>query len=152
MLKQAQRQLAIPRQPDPVDPRPTLAEWLVTYRTIIGQRGYKAQTINNRTTSLTCIECVWGERPLRPIKPHEIATKLKLCAPHKAGRTLGELRDVYVEAIANGQAETSPAAHVKPPRARGVLVSGAASRAVAHQPAIRRRSAALQRCRAPELR
>ncbi len=57
---------------------------------------------------------------MRAIKPHEIATGLKLCTPHKAGRILGELRDVYVEAIANGVAESSPAAHVKPPRVVGL--------------------------------
>ena len=38
---------------------------------------------------------------------------LKLCSPHKAGRVLMELRDIFVEAIANGAAETNPAAHVK---------------------------------------
>lgn len=97
-----------------------MAEWLSTYRTIIGQRGYHEQTLKNRATSLKHIECVWGELPLQAIKPHEIATKHKLCTPHKAGRVLGELRDVYVEAIANGAAETSPAAHVKPPRAHGL--------------------------------
>jgi integrase len=66
------------------------------------------------------IESSLGARPLRAVKPHEIASLLKTCSPHKAVRVLGELRDVYVEAIANGEAETSPAAHVKPPRAPGL--------------------------------
>lgn len=98
----------------------TVADWLATFRTIILQRGYDAQTVKNRTTSLKFIEAALGNRPLRAVKPHEIATVLKGCTPHKAGRILGELRDVYVEAIANGAAETSPAAHVKPPRAPGL--------------------------------
>lgn len=110
---------AVPLSPE-LDAGPTLAGWLVTYRAIISQRGYNPQTVRNRATSLKHIETVWGERPLRAIKPHEIATKLKLCTPHKAGRILGELRDIFVEAIANGAAETSPAAHVKPPRAPGL--------------------------------
>lgn len=112
--------ISAPAQPEPASDGPTLAEWLVTYRTIIADRGYNPQTVKNRATTLKHIEGVWGERPLRAIKPHEISAKLKLCTPHKAGRVLGELRDVYVEAIANGQAETSPAAFVKPPRAPGL--------------------------------
>jgi integrase len=107
-------------QPESVQAGQTLAEWLVTYRQIIGERGYKVQTIKNRGAALKHIETILGARPLRAIKPHEIAVKLKLFTPHTAGRILGELRDVYVEAIANGAAETSPAAHVKPPRAPGL--------------------------------
>lgn len=100
--------------------RKTLAAWLATYRTIIKDRGYDPQTIKNRSTSLNYIEGALGSRPMRGIKPHEIATLLKTCTPHKAGRILGELRDIYVEAINNGEAESSPAAHVKPPRAPGL--------------------------------
>lgn len=98
----------------------TMAAWLTTYRTIIRQRGYDPQTIKNRTTSINYIDRALGARVLRQVKPHEIATLLKTCSPHKAGRILGELRDVYVEAINNGEAESSPAAHVKPPRAPGL--------------------------------
>lgn len=109
-----------PTQFEPGAAGPTLAEWLVTYRSIINERGYKDQTIKNRAAALKHIEAVLGTRPLRAIKPHEIATQLKQFSPHTACRFLGELRDVYVEAIANGSAETSPAAHVKPPRAPGL--------------------------------
>ncbi|MBT9493863.1 MAG: tyrosine-type recombinase/integrase [Paucibacter sp.] len=111
-----------PDQPAPVQEAAgeNVADWLSTYRTIITDRGYTGQTIKNRTTSLNFIEGSLGKRRLREVKPHEIATLLKTCTPHKAGRILGELRDVYVEAIANGLAETSPAAHVKPPRAPGL--------------------------------
>jgi enterobacteria phage integrase len=98
----------------------SMAAWLATYRTILGDRGYDPQTIRNRSASVKFIESSLGARPLRGIKPHEIASLLKTCSPHKAVRVLGELRDVYVEAIANGEAETSPAAHVKPPRAPGL--------------------------------
>lgn len=107
-------------EPAPVPSAPTLSDWLVTYRTIISERGYDAQTIKNRTTSVNYIDSTLGNRVLREIKPHEIATLLKTCTPHKAVRVLGELRDVFVEAVANGEAETSPAAHVKPPRAPGL--------------------------------
>lgn len=98
----------------------TMADWLVTYRTIISHRGYDPQTIRNRAASVKFIEVHLGARPVRVIKPHEIASLLKSCSPHKAVRVLGELRDVFTEAIANDAAETNPAAHVKAPRAPGL--------------------------------
>ena len=97
-----------------------MASWIATFRKIIKGRGYSAQTLKNRGTCINYIEANLGARPLRAIKPHEIATLLKQCSPHKAGRVLMELRDVYVEAIANGEAETNPAAHVKKPACRGL--------------------------------
>lgn len=93
----------------------TLAEWLTTFRTILNDRGYSAQTLKNRGSNIKFIAQHLGARPLRAIKPHEITTALKKCSGHKAGRVLMELRDVYVEAIANGASETNPAAHVKKP-------------------------------------
>jgi len=98
----------------------TMASWIATFRTIIKDRGYNAQTLKNRGSCINYIEKQLGARPLRAIKPHEISTVLKLCSPHKAGRVLMELRDIYVEAIANGEAEANPAAHVKKPPAPGL--------------------------------
>lgn len=92
----------------------------MTYRTIIKDRGYKAQTIKNREACIKFIEAQLGTRPLRAIKPHEITTMLKRCSPHKAGRVLFEMRDVFSEAIANAETETNPAAHVKAPPAPGI--------------------------------
>lgn len=133
LLAQALQQLAVMQLPagQPVekpaanDPAPavegpTVAEWLVTYRTIIGQRGYNPQTVKNRTTSINHIQTAWGEMKLRAVRPVDISTALKQWSPHTAVRVLGELRDVYVEAIANGVADTSPAAHVKRPKAPGL--------------------------------
>ncbi len=108
---------ALPSQPGT---GPTLADWLVTYRKVIAERGYNEQTLKNRAASLKHIEGAWGALGLRAIRPVDIATRLKRWTPHTAGRILGELRDVYVEAIAHGEAETSPAAHVKAPRAPGL--------------------------------
>jgi integrase len=132
LLKQALQQLAVMQLPagQPVK-KPaandapaveglTVAEWLVTYRSIIGQRGYTQQTIKNRTTAINHIAATWGAMPLRSIRPVDISTALKQWSPHTAVRVLGELRDVYVEAIANGAAESSPAAHVKRPKALGL--------------------------------
>ena len=124
LLKQALQQLAAAgvaaNDPAPADAGPTMAEWLVTYRSIIGQRSYNPQTVKNRTTSINHIEAAWGAMPLRAVRPVDISTKLKQWSPHTAVRVLGELRDVYVEAIANGAAESSPASHVKRPKAPGL--------------------------------
>lgn len=109
-----------PEVPELASPGLTLADWLVTYRKIIADRGYEDQTLKNRGASLKHIDAILGSRPLQLIKPHEISSRLKQFSPHCAGRILGELRDVYGEAIANGAAETSPVAFVKPPRAPGI--------------------------------
>ncbi|MGQ3051099.1 MAG: tyrosine-type recombinase/integrase [Roseateles sp.] len=98
----------------------TIATWLPTYRQIIKDRGYNPQTIRNRGAVIKFIETSLGPRPLAAIKPHEITTLLKTCSPHKAVRVLGELRDVFTEAIANNEAEGNPASLVKPPRAPGI--------------------------------
>lgn len=120
LLKEALRQLAAMRSAAVVDDGPALSTWLPTYRTILGQRGYVPQTLKNRSGSIKHIQTLWGQRPLRALKPHEIAAKLRLLTPPTAIRVLSELRDLYSEAIANGEADTSPAAHVKPPRHRGL--------------------------------
>lgn len=106
--------------PEQTSAGPTLADWLVTYRKVIAERGYNEQTLKNRAASLKHIEGAWGALALRAIRPVDIASRLKRWTPHTAGRILGELRDVFVEAIAHGEAETSPAAHVKAPRAPGL--------------------------------
>lgn len=98
----------------------TMASWLTTYRTIINGRGYNAQTIKNRSSAIKYIDAHLGPRRLAQIKPVEVARLIKTCSPHKGGRVLGELRDVFTEAIANGAAETNPAAHVKKPAASGL--------------------------------
>lgn len=98
----------------------TTAEWLRVFRQIIRDRGYNKQTLRNRGAALKFIEANLGARHLATIKPHEITTLLKTCSPHKAVRVLGELRDVFTEAIANDEADGNPAALVKPPRAPGL--------------------------------
>lgn len=98
----------------------TMGQWLPTFRQIIKDRGYNVQTLRNRGASIKFIERNLGPRALGAIKPHEITTLLKTCSPHKAVRVLGELRDVFTEAIANNEADGNPAALVKPPRAPGI--------------------------------
>lgn len=118
LLKDALRQLAVGTAAN--DAGPTLAEWLVTYRKAVAERGYHVQTMRNRAASLKHVEAMWGEMALRGIRPVDIASKLKLWTPHTARRVLGELRDVYTEAVNNGAADNNPAAHVKPPKSPGL--------------------------------
>lgn len=118
LLKQALRQISA--GPTTVDAGPTLADWLVTYRKAVAERGYHVQTLRNRAASLKHVESAWGAMPLRTIRPVDIASSLKQWTPHTARRVLGELRDVYTEAVNNGAAENNPAAHVKPPASPGL--------------------------------
>ncbi|RTL40534.1 MAG: hypothetical protein EKK53_15205 [Burkholderiales bacterium] len=121
LLKDALRQLSNgAAAPAAEAAGPTLSEWLVTYRNAVAERGYKLQTVRNRTAALKHVEAAWGAMQLRAIRPVDIASKLKQWTPHTARRVLGELRDVYTEAVNNGAAEANPAAHVKPPASPGL--------------------------------
>lgn len=101
------------------EPHRTLSEWLDVHERILRERGYKAQTIRNRTANLAHVRRLWGPRPVTGLKPHEVATGLKTFPAERSAtaiRVLAELRDAYAEAVANGWAESNPAAHLKPPR------------------------------------
>lgn len=112
--------MAVPAPPAPVpllaDAGPTLAHWIGTFEQVLAQREYDEQTRKNRRSSVAHVKRLWGDKPLRGLKPFEIAAGLKTLTSHTAGRVLAELRDCYTEAIANGQAETNPASHIKPPK------------------------------------
>lgn len=95
----------------------TVATWLRTFQKIVADRGYKTQTLKNRSGAQKHIESLLGNLTLRAVKPFQITTALKTLSPHTAGRVLFELRDLFNEAIANGEADINPAAHVKPPAA-----------------------------------
>ena len=97
----------------------TLGEWLDVHERLLRDRNYKAQTLKNRSANLSHVRRLWGQRPIAAIKPHEVATALKTFGAERSStavRVLAELRDAYSEAIANGWAETNPAAHIKPPK------------------------------------
>ena len=96
-----------------------LADWLDMHDGILLTRGYKAQTIKNRRSNLAHVRRLWGTVPVAELKPHAVASALRTFPKEKSStavRVLSELRDAYVEAIANGWAETNPAAHLKPPK------------------------------------
>lgn len=96
----------------------TLGEWLDVYETLLEQRDYDPQTIKNYKANLKHVRRLWGAAVIRSLKPHHISTALKEFLPDRsstARRVLSALRDAFVEAVANGWAETSPAVHVRPP-------------------------------------
>lgn len=121
LLKEALAALAAGRPVAAAAPAgPSLAEWLPTYEQILAGRDYHEQTRRNRRANLGHLRRLWGAQPLQGLRPHAIATGLKTLSTATAGRVLSELRDLYNEAIANGAAESNPAAHVKPPRHRTI--------------------------------
>ena len=96
-----------------------LADWLDMHDGILLTRGYKAQTIKNRRSNLAHVRRLWGTVPVAELKPHAVASALRTFPKEKSStavRVLSELRDAYVEAIANGWAETNPARDIKPPK------------------------------------
>ncbi len=129
LLAQALRSMPAAAQAHPaaqavqaaVQPQRTLGEWLDMHERILLDRGYKAQTLKNRRSNLAHVRRLWGERPIQALRPHEVASALKQFPADRSStavRVLSELRDAYTEAIANGWAESNPAAHIKPPRHR----------------------------------
>lgn len=102
--------------------RRTLAEWLDVHERQVLEKGYKLQTVRNRTASIKSLRRLWGARPIAALRAHEIITALRreYLPDHTstAQRVLAELRDAYNEAIANDWAESNPAAHVKLPAHR----------------------------------
>ena len=113
-------QAAIAAAPaQPIAAARTLADWLDVHDGILLTRGYKDQTIKNRRSNLAHVRRLWGGVPVTELWPHAVASALRTFPKDKssaAGRVLAELRDAYTEAIANGWAETSPAAHIKAPK------------------------------------
>ena len=97
----------------------TLNDWLDLHEKHLRERGYKAPTIKNHAANLKHVRRLWGQRPITQIRPHEIASALKTLSAERSStavRVMFELRDALNEAVANGWADTNPAAHVKPPR------------------------------------
>jgi len=98
----------------------TLGQWLDAHQAEMeAGRGYKVQTLRNKRSLLDHCRRLWGSRPIKQLRPHEVAAGLRAFPAEQgstAHRVLGELRDAYAEAIAAGWAETNPAKDIKPPK------------------------------------
>lgn len=96
-----------------------MGEWLDVHDGILLTRGYKAQTIKNRRSSLAHVRRLWGAMPIGSLKPQAVASGLRTIPKERSAlavRVLGELRDVFTEAVAAGWVETNPARDIKPPK------------------------------------
>lgn len=106
--------------PAPVAPTSrTLGDWLDVYSEILLTRDYKAQTLKNRRGAIAHVRRLWGTVPVAELRPATVATALRTFPKDKSAtavRVLGELRDVYTEAVAAGWAESNPARDIKPPK------------------------------------
>jgi site-specific recombinase XerD len=110
---------AITPAAQPIAVARTLGDWLDVHEGILLGRNYKPQTIKNRRSNLAHVRRLWGDVSITELRPHAIATALKTFPKARsstAGRVLAELRDAYVEAVANGWAETNPARDIKAPK------------------------------------
>lgn len=111
--------LAAVAVPAAAAPSRLLGDWLDEHIRLLGERGYKPQTMKNRLATLKHVRRLWGDVPIEQLKPARISSDLKGFLPEHSStavRVLSELRDVYTEAIANGWIESNPATHVRPPR------------------------------------
>lgn len=82
-------------------------------------RGYKDQTLKNRRGAIAHVRRLWGAVRVAELRPAAVATALRTFPKDKSAtavRVLGELRDVYTEAVAAGWAEVNPARDIKPPK------------------------------------
>lgn len=96
----------------------TLNKWVDVYESLIAERGYDPQTIKNRRANLKHVRRIWGESPLRSVKPLHISSALQVFLPDRssmARRIFDELRDVYREAVANEWCESNPVLNARRP-------------------------------------
>lgn len=99
-----------------------IKQWLSIYGSTITSSNYKEQTIRNRKALLAHIESMWGECKLKKLKPQQIiqdiATKFLPEKASTAQRVIGELREMYSQAVINGYVNINPAMVLKLPKYR----------------------------------
>lgn len=99
----------------------TLNDWLVIYEGLLAQRGYDPQTIKNRRSNLVHVRRLWGNQPLREIRPRHISEALQPMLPDRAStarRICDELRDIFLEAVANDWCDVNPVLNMRKPQGK----------------------------------
>lgn len=99
----------------------TLNEWLEIYEGLLQQRGYNPQTVKNRRSNLVHVRRLWGDKPLREIRPRHISDALQHFLPDRAStarRICDELRDIFIEAVANDWCDTNPVLNMRKPQGK----------------------------------
>jgi integrase len=94
----------------------TVNDWFDEYSKMLMVRDVSCKTIGNRTSIINSLRTEFGRRTISSVKPHEIATYIKLVyltSPSLAKRRLQVLKDIFNEAINYGWVLRNPAATVK---------------------------------------
>lgn len=90
-----------------------LSEWTQEYDRIISARLLTAKTLQNRQNNMRHIVETLGHRPMRSIRPHEIALEVRRVwdsGRHVAARRmLLEAKELFAEAVIAGWIDTNPA-------------------------------------------
>lgn len=92
-----------------------LNEWLDVYEGILRQRTYSDHTRANHMSNVAHLRRLWGGIRINDLRPLEIRSALHEFdgSPSTAFRVLAELREAYMEAVGNGEAEGNPALLVR---------------------------------------
>lgn len=93
-------------------------KWLDAYESILRQRPCSEHTRKNHLSNIAHLRRLWGAVPINDLKPLAIKSALHEFdgAPSTAYRVLSELREAYMEAVGNGEAESNPALLVRQQR------------------------------------
>lgn len=99
----------------------TMNEWLLIYEGLLQQRGYNPQTLKNRRSNLVHVRRLWGQQTLREIRPRHISDALQPMLPAQAStarRICDELRDIFLEAVANDWCDVNPVLNMRKPQGK----------------------------------
>ncbi|MFA5491284.1 MAG: tyrosine-type recombinase/integrase [Candidimonas sp.] len=98
--------------------RRTVAQWSVEYDRIISARPLTDKTMANRRNSVRHILSQLGDRPVRSVRPVDIATTIRTVWDAGYATTarivLVEARDMFDQAMLAGWIDSNPAMPVKP--------------------------------------
>lgn len=94
----------------------TVEAWIDTYELILAQRNYSVQTLKNKATYLKHLKKHFGNRAMDSITPFEISTAFLEYSPSTSKRLIGAFKDVYYEAVANGEANANPLMLLRSPK------------------------------------
>lgn len=107
--------------PSVAAPGQTVSDWLLAYDEILTRRPYQSQTLRNHRASMKHIGRLWGEMPVRGLRPRHITAALQDAFGERttmARRILDQLRDVMQEAVINDWCESNPVLNTRRPPAK----------------------------------
>ncbi|PZP97510.1 MAG: hypothetical protein DI587_17075 [Variovorax paradoxus] len=107
---------AEPSAPPAEPPVRTVRQWLAIYREVVARKNIKANTRTNTESNLRHIERLWGDMPIRGLRPRIIKAALQdgLHSDSLRSRVLSLMKDVLKEAVMDEWVETNAALPVDP--------------------------------------